>query len=105
LVPDRGSLREMLFDELRRAGFTWEPLNDHVPTLRLNFDRVDEVRRLARLARIPLERVLTWAEKRCQLRLDWIVQRGFQGGLGHTVRGLDGPGHASDHAPLVAEVW
>src|SRR5262249_11684624 len=105
LFPDRGPLREMLFDELQAAGFTWEKLVDHAPTLRLRFDRVEEVRTLARLARLPLERVLSWAERRGQLRLDWLAIRGWHGGLGHTVHGLDGPGRASDHAPLVAEVW
>jgi len=40
------------------------------------------------------------------MRLDWIATRGFRddAGSGETVAGLDGPGRASDHAPIVAEL-
>jgi endonuclease/exonuclease/phosphatase (EEP) superfamily protein YafD len=47
--------------------------------------------------------VLDWAERRGSLRLDWFASRGWRDGSGRTVRGLDGPGRASDHAPLIAE--
>ena len=49
--------------------------------------------------------IMAWAEGRAHLRLDWFAGRGWQGGSGATVRGLDGPGRASDHAPLVADFW
>ena len=105
LWPDRGRSREKLFDALRRAGFEWEPFVDHEPTLQLRFDRIDEIRALPP----PLEHVvhawLKWAEKRARLRLDWFAGRGWSGGRGLTVPGLDGPGRASDHAPIVAELW
>ncbi|HKQ57415.1 MAG TPA: hypothetical protein VJY35_06070, partial [Candidatus Eisenbacteria bacterium] len=49
--------------------------------------------------------VLGWAERRAHLKLDWFAARGWRGGQGGTARGLDGPGRASDHAPLFAEFW
>jgi endonuclease/exonuclease/phosphatase family metal-dependent hydrolase len=101
--PDVGSRRERLFDELRRAHFEWERFNDRDSTLRLRFPRLDEVRALpAPLARLA-PALLGWAERRARLRLDWFAGRGWRGGRGFTVRGLDGPGEASDHAPIVAE--
>ena len=102
--PDRGPVREPLFDALRRAGFEWEPFCDGAPTLQLRFERLDEVRSLPRPLRAVAQRTLDWAERRGRLRLDWIAARGFRGGRGFAVRGLDGPGRASDHAPLVAEL-
>ena len=45
-----------------------------------------------------------WAVSRGALKLDWIAGRGWAGGLGRTVTGLDGPGRPSDHAPIVAEL-
>jgi endonuclease/exonuclease/phosphatase family metal-dependent hydrolase len=74
------------------------------PTLQLRFERLDEVRALPRPLRTTAQRALDWAERRSRLRLDWIATRGFHGGSGFVVRGLDGPGRASDHAPLVAEL-
>jgi hypothetical protein len=47
--------------------------------------------------------LLAHAERRAAFRLDWFAGRGWRGGRGYTVRGLDGPGEASDHAPIVAE--
>jgi endonuclease/exonuclease/phosphatase family metal-dependent hydrolase len=103
LQPDRGRFRETLFDDLRAAGFEWEPFIDFEPTLQLRLDRVDEGRGWLHLLG-PLTRpLLGWAERRARLRLDWIAGRGWKGGRGRTVPGLDGPGLASDHAPIVAE--
>lgn len=105
--PDRGPHAEPLFEVLRAARFAWEPWVDFEPSLQLRLDRVDEARSfwlLERLAR-PL---VTWAASRGKLRLDWFAGRGWidaaaaPASRGHTVRGLDGPGNASDHAPLVA---
>jgi hypothetical protein len=51
---------------------------------------------------------VTWAAGRGKLRLDWFAGRGWIDAAaeprsrGRTVRGLDGPGKASDHAPIVA---
>jgi len=101
--PDRGPVREPLFDELRRADFVWAPYNDDTPTLQIRFERLDEVRALPAPLRTVARRVLDWAERRGRLRLDWFAGRGWRGGSGFAVRGLDGPGRASDHAPLVAE--
>lgn len=103
LHPEEGPAREPLFDELRGAGFDWEPFVDHEPTLQLRFDRLDELRTLFGPAHGLARRLLARAERRARLRLDWFAGRGWQGGHGSTVPGLDGPGRASDHAPLVAE--
>ena len=103
LWPDRGPSREQLFDELKRDGFEWEPFVDRAPTLQLRFDRLDELRAFPAFARETVRRTLRWAERRGRLRLDWFAGRGWRGGHGYTVHGLDGPGRASDHAPIVAE--
>jgi endonuclease/exonuclease/phosphatase family metal-dependent hydrolase len=101
--PYRGPFREPLFDALRAHGWIWEPYADHEPTLRMRFERLDEVRSLPRAVRAMAAPLLGWAERRGALRLDWFAGRGWDGGLGRTVGGLDGPGLASDHAPIVAE--
>ncbi len=78
---------------------------DHAPTLKLRFDRLGETRALFGPLAGSARRALAWAERRAALRLDWIAGRGWTGGRGWTVTGLDGPGRASDHAPIVAELW
>jgi len=103
LRPDEGPRREPLFDELRAAGLEWAPFNDREPTLQLRFDRLDELHALFGPAHGLARRALAGAERRARLRLDWFAGRGWQGGRGFTVPGLDGPGRASDHAPIVAE--
>lgn len=103
LHPDQGPAREPLFVELRDAGFEWEPFTDHEPTLQLRFDRLDELHALFGPAHGLARRIFARAERRARLRLDWFAGRGWQGGRGSTVPDLDGPGRASDHAPLVAE--
>ena len=103
LHPDRGPAREPLFDELRGAGFEWAPFVDREPTLRLRFERVDELHTLFGPAHGLVRHLLALAERRALLRLDWFAGRGWRGGRGSTVPDLDGPGRASDHAPLVAE--
>jgi len=103
LHPDEGPAREPLFDEMRDAGFEWAPFVDHEPTLRLRFDRLDELRTLFGPAHGLARRLFARAEQRARLRLDWFAGRGWQGGRGFTVSDFDGPGRASDHAPLVAE--
>jgi endonuclease/exonuclease/phosphatase family metal-dependent hydrolase len=105
LFPDRGRNREPLFDELKRAGFEWNRYGDHVPTLQLRFDRIDELRTFPHFVQRAASAVLHWAERRGQLRLDWFAGRGWSAGRGFTVEGLNGPGRASDHAPIVAELW
>ena len=104
--PDRGAHREPLFDALQRAGFAWEPYVDEAPTLQLRFSRLGEVHALPWPFRTLAARGLGWAERRVRLRLDWIAARGFRHelGSGRTVPGLDGPGLASDHAPIIADV-
>jgi len=99
LHPDRGPSHEPLFDALGDADFEWNRFNDRRPTLRVRFDRLDEARLALKFA-APLIR---WAERRGRLRLDWFAGRGWRDGRGATVAGLDGPGKASDHAPIVAE--
>jgi endonuclease/exonuclease/phosphatase family metal-dependent hydrolase len=103
LRPDRGRLREPLFDRLREHGFEWERWVDYEPTLQLRLERLDEVHALPRWLRSAAARPLAWAERRGRLRLDWFAGRGWRGGRGRTVPGLDGPDRASDHAPIVAE--
>ena len=103
LWPERGPAREPLFAALKAAGFEWERHVDRAATLSLRFARVPEAG--GPLAS-PLARpLLARAERRAQLRLDWLAGRGWSGGRGATVRGLSGPGLASDHAPIVAEFW
>ena len=102
--PDRGAGHEPLFDVLRTAGFQWDAWVDRTPTLQMRFDRIEEARRLPQLISGPLDRALAWAESRAALRLDWFAGRGWSTGRGFTVTGLDGPGRASDHAPIVAEL-
>jgi len=104
--PDRGRHREPVFDEIARAGFHWERYSDRSPTLGLRFERLGEVHALPQPLRALASRGLAWAERRARLRLDWIAARGFHhdGGSGETIVGLDGPGRASDHAPIVADL-
>jgi endonuclease/exonuclease/phosphatase family metal-dependent hydrolase len=104
LHPDRGRAHEWLFDVLRSAGFEWEPFIDHDPTLQLRDERLEELHALPWLVRVPARHVLNWAIHRGALRLDWICGRGWKGGSGRTVHGLDGHDLASDHAPIVAEL-
>ena len=104
LRPDHGWAHEPLFDVLREAGFAWEPFVDFEPTLQLRDDRLEELHALPGMLRVPAARVLTWAVHRGALRLDWVAGRGWGGGAGRTVHGLDGPGLASDHAPIVADL-
>lgn len=105
LFPDQGRRRELLFEELNRAGFRWNRLVDRVPTLQLRFDRIDELRAFPDFVQRGVRGALSWAERRGRLRLDWFAQRGFSEGRGSTVPGLDGPGRASDHAPITCELW
>lgn len=105
LFPDHGGTREPLFDELKRGGFRWTKLVDRSPTLQLRFDRIDELRAFPDFVARGVRSALSWAERRGRLRLDWFASRGFGGGRGYTVHGLDGPGRASDHAPIVCELW
>ena len=95
-----------MFDELSRAGFHWERYGDRSPTLGLRFERLGEVHALPQPLRAIATRGLAGAERRARLRLDWIAARGFRhdAGSGETIAGLDGPGRASDHAPIVAEL-
>jgi endonuclease/exonuclease/phosphatase family metal-dependent hydrolase len=103
LWPDRGRAREPVFEVMRGAGLEWERFTDRAATLHLRFARVPEA--VGRLA-VPLARpLLEWAERRAHLKLDWFAARGWSGGTGGTAPGLDGPGRASDHAPLFAEFW
>ena len=102
LHPDAGRHRETLFDELREADFEWQRFGDRQPTLSLRFDRLDEARGLLGAAGGLMRPLLALIQRRAGLRLDWFSGRGWRDGHGATVRGLHGPGLASDHAPLVA---
>jgi len=106
--PDRGSHREGVFDALAEAGFAWRPFNDFAPTLDVRFERLDELRTLPAPLQALVRRGLVWLERRARLRLDWIVARGFApepaAHDGRTALGLDGPGRASDHAPIAARI-
>ncbi len=104
--PDRGATAEGLFAHLRAAGFEWERCNDQAATLSMRFSRLGEVHGMPAPLRALASRGLTWAERRARLRLDWIATRGFRHAqaTGATVQELDGPGLASDHAPIMAEV-
>jgi len=101
--PDRGVFREPLFDLLRGERFEWEPFADFAPTLQLRLDRVDEAEWARRMLGPVARAIVGRAERRGALRLDWFAGRGWSGGRGETVAGLDGPGRASDHAPIAAE--
>jgi endonuclease/exonuclease/phosphatase family metal-dependent hydrolase len=101
--PDSGATRETLFDQLRDADFEWNRFNDRRPTLQLRLNRLDEARGVLDLAGRLFGRLFAWVERRGSLRLDWFAGRGWRHGHGATIAGLDGPGKASDHAPIVAE--
>lgn len=103
--PDQGRHRETLFAELERGGFQWRPFVDEHFTLQLRFARVEELRMLMGPFAPLGARILRSIEPRARLKLDWFAGRGWHGARGRTVEGLDGPGRASDHAPIVAEVW
>ena len=81
LYPDRQGTRERMFDELARHGFDWERFVDREPTLQLRFERLDELRGFPDFVQRAVKGALHWAERR---------------------GGLDGPGRASDHSPIVA---
>jgi endonuclease/exonuclease/phosphatase family metal-dependent hydrolase len=102
--PDSGPRREPLFDELQAAGFAWQPYVDREPTLGMRFSRLGEVHAMPGPLRSLASRGMAWVERRARLRLDWIAARGFasEPASGETVPGLDGPGLASDHAPITA---
>jgi endonuclease/exonuclease/phosphatase family metal-dependent hydrolase len=104
--PDDGPRREFLFAELAAAGFEWRAWTDHAPTLGMRFSRLGEVHALPGPLRALASGGLHWLERRTRLRLDWIATRGFDVsvGAGRTLPGLDGPGRASDHAPIVANL-
>jgi endonuclease/exonuclease/phosphatase family metal-dependent hydrolase len=97
--------REPLFRLLDDEGFRWDHYNDFSPTLRLRFDRINETEILPPPFRAAALSALRALSRRSLLRLDWIVARGFGGGRGVTVHGLDGgPDEASDHLPIMAEM-
>jgi endonuclease/exonuclease/phosphatase family metal-dependent hydrolase len=103
LWPDQGPWHEPLFDDLREANFAWQRYVDRRPTLQLRLARVHEARAIpGEGLAAPL---LGWMERRARLKLDWFAGRGWRDGRGATVRGVDGPGQASDHAPIVASFW
>lgn len=102
LHPDRGPDREMLFERLRAESFTWEPFVDYAPTLQLRLDRIEEVALARRVLGGLASGLEPIVERRGRLRLDWFAGRGWSGGTGETIVGLDGPGRASDHAPITA---
>jgi endonuclease/exonuclease/phosphatase family metal-dependent hydrolase len=105
LWPDQGPHREPLFDALREANFAWQRFVDRGPTLALRFSRLNELRSVFGRAVTLSGPLLGWMERRAQLKLDWFAGRGWRDGRGATVRGLDGIGRASDHAPIVASFW
>jgi endonuclease/exonuclease/phosphatase family metal-dependent hydrolase len=105
LHPDKGPTREPAFDALRAAGFEWEPFVDHAPTLALRLGRLGETHALFGPLEGAMSGVLGWIERRAALRLDWVAGRGWTGGSGRTVPELGRPGLASDHAPIVSELW
>jgi len=100
--PDEGPFHETLFDLLRREGFVWQPFVDYEPTLRIRLERIEEAILVRKLLGGVGRSLIEWAERRGELRLDWWAGRGWRGGHGVTVPGLDGPGRASDHAPIAA---
>lgn len=101
--PDRGPHAEPLFADLAAAGFVWAPHHDGAPTLHMRFARLGEVHTMPAPLRAFVTRGMRRAERRARLRLDWIATRGFAAlpNTAATVSGLDGPGRASDHAPII----
>jgi endonuclease/exonuclease/phosphatase family metal-dependent hydrolase len=97
--------REPLFAELRRAGFSWEELNDLRPTAAERLDRVEEIERLPARLRGPARALL---QRRVPLRLDWFAARGLPPGersFGAATVGAWPPGRVpSDHLPIVVEI-
>lgn len=102
LHPDQGPQRERLFDVLRAARFEWHPLNDRRPSLRLELERLPETK--GWFGHMIPSAWMRRMQNRAAMRLDWIAGRDWRRGRGATVMGLDGPGKASDHAPILAEL-
>jgi endonuclease/exonuclease/phosphatase family metal-dependent hydrolase len=90
---------EPLFENLRRAGFSWEEFNDDVATNIVDLASLDDKKYIPRF-------VVDQALKRGRhlpLRLDWIVGRGFSAmNPGHTITDL--PCQPSDHLPISCDV-
>jgi endonuclease/exonuclease/phosphatase family metal-dependent hydrolase len=90
---------EPLFQELRAAGFSWEPFNDTLPTCSVDLSSLEDRRYVPGPIR---ERIL----KRCRvlpLRLDFIACRGLRASApGGTITDL--PSQPSDHLPITCDL-
>jgi endonuclease/exonuclease/phosphatase family metal-dependent hydrolase len=92
-------LHEPLFQDLRAAGFSWEPFNDAVATCSVDLSTLEDRFYVPRPIRT---RVLD----RCRilpLRLDFITCRGLRAlSGGRTITDL--PCHPSDHLPITCDL-
>lgn len=98
--------REMLFEELRRAGFVWEMLNDRRPTAFSAITSIEESASFPKPMRDRIARVFGDDPRGLPLRLDWIAARGKLPPItrAESIEELLAPGGPSDHAPLVVDL-
>jgi endonuclease/exonuclease/phosphatase family metal-dependent hydrolase len=90
---------EPLFDDLQRAGFTWEGLNDDQYTCVADLSSLEDGRRVPR----PVSGYILRRVRALPLRLDWIAARGLQPtGPPRTITDL--PAAPSDHRPIMCDV-
>lgn len=67
--------REPLFEELARAGYVWQPLNDRRATAFEILGNVEELGFLPGVLRWGAAKMLGLGERRIDLRLDWFAAR------------------------------
>jgi len=91
---------EPLFEDLRRAGFSWEGFNDALPTCSVDLASLED--RVYVPAAIR-NRILNQC-RILPLRLDFIACRGLRAiSAGRTITEL--PCQPSDHLPITCDIW
>jgi len=108
LVEPWRAHREPLFEELRRAGYRWEDLNDRLPSAFEELGRVEEIHLLPRFWGRAAVSLLRLSHRKVAMRLDWFAGKGVTSLEGEhqprTVGHLCAGRIPSDHAPLVLEI-
>jgi endonuclease/exonuclease/phosphatase family metal-dependent hydrolase len=90
---------ERLFDDLKRAGFTWADFNDHEATCPVQLASLEERSNLP----APVRKFVLSRCSFLPFRLDFICCRGLRAAApGRTI--LDLPCRASDHLPITCDL-
>ena len=93
-------LYEPLFDELRKAGFSWESFNDASATCTADLGSLEDRKYVPR----PLRNYILRRFRTLSLKLDFIACRALRpASPGRTVTEL--PCQPSDHLPVTCDVW